>query len=131
MCMYIFLKSISSSHPRKFYISSNILFAFYTRPAILILSSWLWKLQTDATIQVIVGKTFEDLVLNSPKNVLLEVWFYYHLLSASLLLNFELPLSSSRIAKHPVLIFSSSMLYLLSMLPHWIECAVFWTTQFP
>ncbi|EXB74511.1 Protein disulfide isomerase-like 1-6 [Morus notabilis] len=29
---------------------------------------------TDATIQVIVGKTFEDLVLNSPKNVLLEVF---------------------------------------------------------
>lgn len=31
------------------------------------------KLQTDANVKIIVGKTFDDLVLGSPENVLLEV----------------------------------------------------------
>lgn len=30
-------------------------------------------MQTNASIHVVVGRTFEDLVLRSPKNVLLEV----------------------------------------------------------
>lgn len=31
------------------------------------------KMQKNATILTVVGKTFDELVLNSPKNILLEV----------------------------------------------------------
>lgn len=36
----------------------------------------LWKLQKDANVLTVVGKTFDDLVLRSPKNILLEVCIF-------------------------------------------------------
>lgn len=45
----------------------------------------LRKLQTNETVQSIVGKTFDDKVLNSHKNVLLEVCVFLPSTSAHLI----------------------------------------------